>query len=68
MEFDKFDRLEMCAPHTGQRFEMTVGPGSTEIVLIKADRGSDFSPGHQLKNVILGDLALRELCIETDFK
>jgi hypothetical protein len=46
MEFDKFDHLEMCKPHSGQKYEITVGPGSTEVVLIKADRGSDFSPGH----------------------
>lgn len=68
MEFDKFDHLEMCKPFSGQKFEITVGPGTTEIVLIKADRGSDFSPGFQLKNVILGDIALRELCLETNFK
>ena len=46
MEFDKFDHLEMCKPHSGQKYEITVGPGSTEVALIKADRGSDFSPGH----------------------
>lgn len=68
MEFDKFDYLTMCEPHKDQKFEITVGPGSTEIVLIKADRGCDFSPGHQLKNVYLGDIALRELAIKTNFK
>jgi len=27
LEFDKFDKLEMCEPYRGQRFEITIGPG-----------------------------------------
>jgi hypothetical protein len=45
-----------------------VGPGLTEIVLIKASRGADFAPGPVSRNVMLGDSSLKQLAISKDFR
>lgn len=68
LEFDKFEKLKMCAPYSGKRFDVSVGPLNTEIVLIKAMRGANFAPGLSTQNVILGNKALKKIAIQENFK
>jgi len=66
--FDKFDKIELCAPHKGNKYSIAVGPFQDEIVLMKAHRGSNFQPGIGKKQVMLGDTKLRQMALENEFK
>ena len=59
LEFDKFEKLQMLKPHSGEKFKVQVGSESTEIILIKALRGADFAMGYHNMNVVLGNHVLR---------
>ena len=60
--FEKFENMafiDSFGMQTNERsFDVTVGPNQTNIILIKAERGAEFSPGHNFRNVILGNTAL----------
>ena len=58
----------MMAPFEDGKYSIRVDPGKFEIVLMKAFRGFNFTPSKCKMNVILGDIALRQLAIEKDFK
>lgn len=66
--FDKFQRLDMCPPHSGHSYQISVGPQFTNIVLIRAKRGANFTIESLHQNVFLGDKALREICLNENFK
>jgi hypothetical protein len=58
----------MLAPHSGKRFEISVGPCQKEIVLMKAKRGANYVPGEQKITVLLGNYALKQICLDSNFK
>lgn len=65
IEYEKFEHMAFIDKEgfeTNERsFDITVGPNQTRIILIKAERGAEFSPGKNYKNVILGNKALEDL-------
>ena len=56
------------SPHSGEKFKVQVGSESTEVILIKAFRGSDFAMGYHNINVVLGNQVLRQLALDGNFR
>lgn len=45
-----------------------MGPKHTNVVLIRARRGANFTIESLYQNVYLGDKKLREICLQENFK
>ena len=68
VDYTQFDGLKMVETHgvSGQRYDISVGPGQTQVILMKADIKGFSMAAQKTSSVCHGDTKLKQMCLEED--